>query len=102
MSIVSSLSKLLTKMGGTPSTGDNSDELVNKIADAYTPGGGTGILVINGTPGEEDPQHPGQCALTLDKTFEEISAAMPSCILKVALGEGSYSCLNPIITEGLI
>ena len=44
MSIVSALSKLLIKMGGTPATGDTSDELVDKIADSYTPGGG--VLVV--------------------------------------------------------
>ena len=37
MSIVSALSKLLVKMGGTPATGDNTDELVDKIATVYDP-----------------------------------------------------------------
>lgn len=45
MSLVSALSKLLVKMGGTPATGDTSDELVDKIADTYAPGGG--VLVVH-------------------------------------------------------
>lgn len=39
MSMTESLRKLLRKMGGSPSNGDNSDELVSKIADAYSGGG---------------------------------------------------------------
>ena len=47
MSLVSALSKLLVKMGGTPTSGDNSDELVNKIAEAYTPSTPISQYVVN-------------------------------------------------------
>ena len=37
MSVLKGLQDLLLKMGGTPSSGDNTDELVRKIAKAYDP-----------------------------------------------------------------
>lgn len=37
MSVIKGLQDLLIKMGGTPESGDNSDELVRKIAKAYDP-----------------------------------------------------------------
>ena len=39
MSVLSELQKLLTKMGGTPQSGDNTDETVRKITAAYSGGG---------------------------------------------------------------
>lgn len=43
MSMTEALRKLLRKMGGIPDSGDNSDELVSKIADAYSGGAGGGL-----------------------------------------------------------
>lgn len=40
MSVLSELQKLLTKMGGTPQSGDNTDETVRKITAAYSGGSG--------------------------------------------------------------
>lgn len=40
MSVLSALQKLLVKMGGQPSVGDNTDETLDKIADLYSGGGG--------------------------------------------------------------
>ena len=37
MSVLKGLQDLLLKMGGTPVSGDNTDELVRKIAAAYDP-----------------------------------------------------------------
>ena len=58
MSLVSALSKLLVKMGGTPASGDNSDELVEKIANAYDPNPpsaqSTPVLFVQGYSMEAD------------------------------------------------
>ncbi len=43
MSMTEALRKLLRKMGGSPAAGDNSDELVSKIADVYSGGAGGGL-----------------------------------------------------------
>ena len=75
MSLVSALSKLLVKMGGTPATGDNSDELVDKIANAYNPSSGSGTMMVNIVHAPtDDPEGTG--IRTLDKTFEEIMSAI--------------------------
>ena len=44
MSVLKGLQNLLIKMGGTPVSGDNTDETVQKIADAYDPNGGGSSL----------------------------------------------------------
>ena len=72
MSMTESLRKLLRKMGGSPSNGDNSDELVSKIADAYS-GGAGGMLVVHAVPDTETAN-----IITLDKTWKEIHDAMLS------------------------
>lgn len=75
MSLVSALSKLLVKMGGTPATGDNSDELVDKIANVYNPSSGSGTMMVNIVHAPtDDPEGTG--IRTLDKTFEEIMSAI--------------------------
>ena len=43
MSVLKGLQDLLLKMGGTPVSGDNTDELVRKIAAAYDPSSGGGL-----------------------------------------------------------
>lgn len=75
MSLVSALSKLLVKMGGTPATGDTSDELVEKIASTYNPSSGSGTMMVNIVHAPtDDPEGTG--IRTLDKTFEEIMSAI--------------------------
>lgn len=77
MSLVSALSKLLVKMGGTPATGDNSDELVEKIANVYNPSSESGIMMANVVHAPIPPDDPeGTSIRTLDKTFEEIMSAI--------------------------
>lgn len=70
MSIVSALSKLLVKMGGTPATGDNTDELVDKIADSYTPGGGLAPMTVTISRSVEE----GDYVYTANKTVDEMIA----------------------------
>lgn len=74
MSIVSALSKLLVKMGGTPASGDTSDELVSKIADAYSGRAGDGVLIVYvERTATEDSE-----TFTLDKTWQELADALNS------------------------
>ena len=72
MSMTEALRNNLRKMGGSPSNGDNSDELVSKIADAYSGGGGS-VLVVNANI---DPETAN--ITTLDKTWQEIHDALLS------------------------
>ena len=89
MSMTESLRKLLRKMGGSPSNGDNSDELVDKIADAYTPGGG-GVLVVNIV--EEGS------GVRFDHTMGEILDAMPLVYIE-GKGETYMAYTNsPLVT----
>lgn len=70
MSMTNALRKLLRKMGGNPSNGDTSDELVSKIADTYSSGGGD-VFVVNLTVDFSS----GSNVYTADKTAEEILEA---------------------------
>lgn len=79
MSIVSALSKLLIKMGGTPATGDNTDELVDKITDSYTPGGG--VLVVHAVESGD--------SFVCDKTGAEMNAALTNGIVCIQMSSGT-------------
>ena len=75
MSVLKGLQNLLIKMGGTPASGDNTDETVRKIAEAYNPSsGGGGVLVVHveRTATEESETY------TLDKTWQELANALNS------------------------
>lgn len=59
-----------------PATGDNKAELIESIADNYTGGGGGGgMLVVTATVNYDTS------AVTLGKTFAEISEALPNVII---------------------
>lgn len=70
MSMTEALYKLLRKMGGTPASGDNSDELVSKIADVYSGGGAFVVTMIR----NEDTDV--ESTISADKTCREIAEAI--------------------------
>lgn len=84
MSIVSSLSKLLIKMGGTPGAYDTSDELVDRIADAYSGSSGNGVLIVTATWDELETEQ------TLDKTWQEIHDADFAVIVFTDIEDKSF------------
>ena len=92
MSVNTELQALLTKMGGTPSESDSNSDLIKKISTAYESGGS------NGGSSEESPfffvhitstydDHTNTTVLSLDKTYEEITAAVANGKLAKAVDE---------------
>lgn len=73
MSMTNALRKLLRKMGGSPSSGDNSDELVSKIADVYSGGAGDGAFVVTLIRNEDTDV---ESTISADKTCLEIAEAI--------------------------
>lgn len=96
MSITSALSKLLTKMGGTPASGDNTDELLNKIGDAYS-GGGGGSSDWNASEGEPGYilnrpfyEEPTRVLYDGETTFDRLGSYIAARIAVLGVGEINY------------
>ena len=97
MSLVSALSKLLVKMGGTPENGDNSDELIDKIANAYSGALIVNFSIYNPESDQVTKANTNVPRLKTDKTAGEIFAALPNVIPLAANPSGSGNQIWRII-----
>ena len=86
------LKRLLTKLGGTPSKYDQTNELIHKITDQVESGGGPQIFVVNYLWNEEAGDY------VCDKTHDEIiDASLEDGCLVVMHTDNGYVFPGPIL-----